>query len=86
MADKYSPLYRFLLDFEGNEWSASFAEIEHLGIELPATAYNRPQWWENNTTGHPQAQAWISAGWETSDVDLGAESLVFVRSRSVSGR
>ena len=77
----YDPITRFL---EGRSESAvpiSFEELEKLiGRPLPRSAYERPEWWSNNTTGHSHARAWARAGWRTEKVDLKNKSLVFSRS------
>lgn len=44
---------------------------EIIGQELPPSAKKHPQWWENDSSTHPQAQAWISAGWQRESIDLG---------------
>lgn len=84
MAGKYDPLYRFLADFPGNEWSASFDQVEHvLGLPLPNSAYQYQAWWANDST-HSQGRAWLDAGWETRGVDIYGESVVFVRTGGAS--
>ena len=75
---KYAPLYRHLTANCGEEWYASFAEVEKvLGFRLPDSAYLYPAWWSNGR--HSQALAWRAAGWRTHSVDLEEEALVFVR-------
>ena len=80
MASKYDPLSRYLESLDATAWYASFREIESiLNFPLRASARNHRSWWHNNTIGHPQASAWMSAGWKTTGVDMGAETLVFRR-------
>lgn len=79
---KYQRLYTHLCGLTAQEWRTSFREIESImGFELPASArFHRP-WWSNQTggNGHSQALAWSAAGWETAEVDMDAETLLFRR-------
>lgn len=80
MASKYDPLSKHLESLDAFAWQTNFQEIERiLGFSLPASARNHRSWWHNNTIGHPQAPAWMDIGWKTTDVDMGAETLVFRR-------
>src|SRR5690606_29267984 len=66
-----------------DEWRASFAEIERvLDRSLPRSARMYRPWWANTKDGgHSQALAWVLAGWTTSQVDLDAEEVTFIRER-----
>lgn len=79
---KYQRLYTHLCGLTAQEWRTSFSEIESImGFELPASArFHRP-WWSNQTggNGHSQALAWGAAGWETAEVEMDAETLLFRR-------
>ena len=78
---KYRRLYAHLCDKEDGQWLTSFREIEAiLGFRLPASARRYRPWWANQKGGgHSQALAWTAAGWETSNVDMGAETLLLRR-------
>ncbi len=79
---KYQRLYAFLCSLPDREWRTSFGEIESiLGFYLPPSARLHRSWWGNQRVGngHSQALAWTVAGWETSDVDMDAETLVLRR-------
>ena len=77
---KYNPLYFHLMRLAGNEWRASFRDVEKvLGFPLPDSARRYEAWWENNDNRHVQAPAWLNAGWQTDEVNLGKETLVFRR-------
>ena len=81
---KYQRLYRYLRGLQGQEWRTSFGEIEAIvGFELPASARLHRPWWANQRrgAGHSQALAWRVAGWETAEVDMDAEELLFRRKR-----
>ena len=80
MASKYDPLSRHLESLDATAWYATFRDIERiLNFPLPASARDHRSWWHNNAIGHPQAPAWMDIGWKTTDVDMGAETLVFRR-------
>ena len=73
---KYAPLYRHLVEETGNEWRATFGEVEKvLGFKLPDSARTHRPWWANQGEqgGHSHALAWEMAGWKTSQVDMVAE-------------
>lgn len=78
---KYAPLYRYLSARTGSRWRTTFVEIEAiLGFDLPDSARLYRPWWSNQKRdgGHSHALAWRAAGWKTRQVDLEAETLVFV--------
>ncbi len=57
-----------------------FDEIETiLGFKLPNSAYEYEAWWSNNETGHSHARVWLSAGWQTEDVDIAGRKVTFAR-------
>ena len=87
MADrgKYQRLYRHLCALEGQEWRTTFGEIEAvIGFELPLSARLHRPWWGNQRggNGHSHALAWSIAGWETAEVDMDAETLLFRRTNA----
>ena len=75
---KYEPLQRHLQASEEFSLEFSFADIEEiLGFTLPASARRYAAWWSNSDGSHVQAQAWLAAGYETSEVDIPREQLKF---------
>ena len=79
---KYRKLYAHLCGLTDREWRASFSDIEAvIGDNLPPSARRHRAWWSNHSGDNilRQARAWISAGWETADVDMDAETLLFRR-------
>jgi hypothetical protein len=79
---QYLPLSSYLTHFEGAQWRASFADIEHLlGFDLPAQARLDRGWWANDWTDGElsPANAWLGAGFETTDVDTDGHRLTFRR-------
>ena len=80
---KYEPLARYLENQPGQEHSLTFAQVEAIIVgRLPPSAYKHRAWWSNNPQGHVMAQAWVMAGWETSEVDMERRKLVFRRIRN----
>ena len=79
MRGKYRRLYVHLSVMPAREWRTTFSEIESiLEFELPTSARLHRPWWANQGAGngHSQSLAWGSAGWETAEVDMDAETLV----------
>lgn len=76
---KYRKLYAHLRNLPSQEWKASFADIEAIiGEHLPASARRHRASWANDIT-QARARAWLAAGWETAQVDMDAETLLFRR-------
>lgn len=77
---KYDTLRRHLGQIQGDAWHATFNEVELiLGFSLPMSARSYPAWWANTRDNMPQHNAWLDAGWRTSDLNLGAEHVLFRR-------
>ena len=79
---KYQPLYTHLCRLTTQEWKTTFGEIESIiGFTLPQSARLHRTWWSNRTEpgGHGHALAWHAAGWETAEVNINAETLLFRR-------
>lgn len=75
---KYEPLQRHLQASGIPSLQFRFADIEEiLGFALPASARRYAAWWSNSDGSHVQAQAWLAAGYETSDVDIPGEQVKF---------
>ena len=89
MRGKYRKLYTHLCGLRSQEWQASFTEVETvLGFQLPPAARMHRPWWANQRpgNGHSHALAWTTAGWETAQVNMEAETLLFRRRASVPER
>src|SRR5215217_6341635 len=68
---KYDPLREHLAAAASRGHSAvdmDFAQVADLVGGLPPTAYERRQWWSNDSK--VQAQAWRAAGWHVDMVSL----------------
>lgn len=83
---RYRPLAEFLASKKGDEWVASFGDIEkRLGFPLPKSAYKYPAWWANqNGPGHSQTQGWRSVGWRTTRLDLERRRVRFERDKGAA--
>ena len=80
LGGKYRKLRAYLEAHPRREWRSTFGNIESiLGFELPVSARKHSAWWANEKNGGRQSQkaAWSAAGWETAEVDLETETLVF---------
>lgn len=83
---KYDPLSGFLKAQTAQRLPMTFTQVEKvLGTKLPSSALKYQAWWANEATGsHVQAQAWMTAGFQTAEVDLSEQKLVFARSRALT--
>jgi hypothetical protein len=80
MASKYEPLRRYLTGLASDRVRLSFNEIERiLRFSLPNSARRYAPWWANTGGSHIQADAWMSAGWRTAQVDVPGEQVTFDR-------
>jgi hypothetical protein len=76
---KYQPLSDHLATRPGEEWPASFSELEAvLGFPLPKAARTGRAWWATDPA-RSHSRAWAAGGWEIGDVDHAAERVVFRR-------
>lgn len=76
---KYQTLSDHLAARAGDEWPASFSELESLlGFSLPKAARTGRAWWTNDPA-KSHSRAWAAHGWEVGDVDHAAERVVFRR-------
>ena len=86
MTSKYEPLRQFLQRQQTNSLRCTFAQVESvLGFKLPNSARVYAPWWANVGGSHVQAQAWMSAGWRTSQVDIPGERVTFERTSASVG-
>jgi len=76
---KYAPLRSYLLTVDHERVPMSFAEIEALlDGKLPASK-RYPAWWSNNPSNNPMTREWLAAGFQTEEVNVAGESVVFRR-------
>ena len=75
---KYRPLSDQLSLYDGDEWRATFAEIEDvLGSSLPKAA-QQAAWWIG-TVEKPHQRVWLDHGWRVADIDKVAGAVTFRR-------
>lgn len=75
---KYDPLTRHLSARQQAVVAMTFPELEAvLGFPLPPSARKHRAWWSNNPQNNVMTQAWLAAGYQSRDVDLAAERLLF---------
>ena len=79
---EYKKLYTHLCGLQVKEWKTTFGEIESIiGFRLPDFARKDRGWWANKelVNGILITSLWIEAGWKTAEVDMDAETLIFVK-------
>lgn len=77
---KYLPLSEHLSRHAGDEWRASFADIEKvLGASLPKAAQQNA-WWAGEVE-KPHHRTWLDHGWRVEAVDKAAGTITFRRDR-----
>lgn len=77
---KYEKLSAFLRAQRAQEVPMTFREIEKIiGFRLPDSARSHRAWWSNNPTNNVMTGEWLEAGFETEQVDMGGEHVVFRR-------
>jgi hypothetical protein len=77
---KYLPIFLWLSGLKVKSIAVTFSKLEEtLGFELPNSARTHRAWWGNERIPHRHTccRAWLDAGFETRDVNLGLETLVF---------
>jgi hypothetical protein len=85
---RYQALALHLSSLSATRWRATFSQIEKIiGGQLPQSALNYPAWWANQKNGgHSQTMGWLSAGWETAELDLANQKVTFLRLSPISAQ
>jgi hypothetical protein len=73
---KYDALRAELQSGSSSARHMTFATIEALVGDLPASAYEHSAWWANDAT-HVQARAWLEAGRTVTGLDLTGREVTF---------
>jgi hypothetical protein len=82
---KYDPLTHHLSQSGRAKVAMTFAQIEHvLGFRLPPSSRKHRAWWSNNPTNSVMTRAWLEAGYQSREVDLEEERLVFAKLNEVA--
>jgi CBS domain-containing protein len=82
--NRFTPLGIFLQNQPGNvdKLRLTFSEIEKIiGGELPPSAYNYRNWWDNNPESRPQSRSWLDVGWRAGYRNISGKYIMFVRVR-----
>lgn len=80
---KYNRLRDFLATYRASAIQLAFEQIEGIiGNELETGAYTFKSWWDNDRS-HPQAFAWLEAGWQVVEVDLPQRTVTLRREPGV---
>lgn len=79
---KYDHLVDHLNRSGSDELTLTFSEVDELVEGLPPSAYERREWWANDTVGHVHSRAWLDAGWRVASHDLAGRSVTFARNGS----
>ena len=76
---KYTPLRDYLTSQARDHVPMTFKEIEAVIGETLPSSKQYPAWWSNNSSNNVMTKEWLAAGYETEQVDIGGEKLVFRR-------
>lgn len=77
---KYEPIFHHLSRLARKSVRMTFSEVEAvLGFKLPQSARKHREWSSNNTGNNVMTRQWLAASYETQQVDMGRETLVFHR-------
>lgn len=83
MSVKYTSLANHLVKSNQDMIRMTFDEVQNvIQGKLPPSAWKYQAWWSNSNTHSHARHGWMSAGYETSKVDLDAQELVFYRTGS----
>lgn len=82
VANKYSTLKTHLEAQHTEEVAMRFVDIEQvIGSKLPPSGRNHRIWWANSRgSNNPAAHAWMDAGYKVVQMNMSAETLVFLKS------
>jgi len=80
---KYDDLAKYLEKRTEDMIRMTFAEVAAIVGDLPQGAYDHRAWWANSASQNHAVNGWLSAGWETAQVDMEKEELAFIRVHEV---
>ena len=81
----YTALTAFLDGQAGDRVALSFEQLEDIiGFPLPESARKHGVWWTNSPSSGRHNEAWLTAGWKTSNRNLKAQTIQFERIGSPS--
>lgn len=75
---KYIALTSYLENLDRKMVILSFDEVKRINDDyLPDSAYKYAEWWSNNPKGHTHAFGWLNAGYQTTNVNMIAQTVMF---------
>lgn len=81
---KYQPLTAYLRASGQAVVPVTWEKIEEIiDAKLPPSAHRHRAWWSNNPSNNAMTRAWLAAGYESADVNMGGRRLVFRKSDAV---
>jgi outer membrane receptor for Fe3+-dicitrate len=83
LVSKYEELAKYLEKQDSDLIRMTFQEVEEIIGPLPPTAYDHRAWWANSASQNHAMNGWMSVGWETSQVEMDKQELVFIRAKKV---
>jgi hypothetical protein len=83
VTSKYDELAKYLKKQDQDMLRMTFDEVSAIVGDLPQGAYDHRAWWANSASQNHAINGWLNAGWETSQVDMDKEELVFIRAHQV---
>lgn len=76
---KYEELANYLAKQDKDMIRMSFDEVAQIVGSLPNGAYDYRAWWANSESNNHAVHGWLNVGWETSQVEMEKEELIFTR-------
>ncbi len=83
LVSKYEDLAKHLEKQNVDMLRMTFKEVEGVIGPLPPAARKHRAWWANSASQNHAMNGWMSVGWETSQVHMDKEELVFIRTQQV---
>lgn len=76
---RYMPLGNYLVSVKEESLRMAFDDVARIVGGLPEAAFKYREWWANSQPQPHARHGWLYAGWKTTQVDMQARTLVFVR-------
>jgi len=83
LVSKYEDLAKHLEKQNVDMLRMTFNEVEGVIGPLPPAARKHRAWWANSASQNHAMNGWMSVGWETSQVHMDKEELVFIRAQQI---
>jgi len=83
LTSKYEDLSKHLEKQNVDMLRMTFPEVEVIIGPLPPAARKHRAWWADSASQNHAMNGWMSVGWETSQVDMKKEELVFIKAQQI---